>query len=251
MNNPAQFVTSLKSYDKDNIKDATLKKLKKFTQDERFVPEQIKAKSGAAMSVAMWVKAMDVYSDVLKVVTPLRAQLAEAEKEAAVATAALNKKRAELQAVRDKIENFNRNLRENQNILEALIKQKEDIEINIMPALQANKVVLMDRYYFSTAAYQGALGLDPEEIRTQNENFSPIPDRVLIFLTSPDICLDRIESSRDQKSAFEKLDYLQNVQNIFKSFSGPNISIINSIGSISEIHEKVLTEIENMFDSNF
>jgi dynein heavy chain len=113
MNNPAQFVTSLKSYDKDNIKDATLKKLKKFTQDERFVPEQIKAKSGAAMSVAMWVKAMDVYSDVLKVVTPLRAQLAEAEKEAAVATAALNKKRAELQAVRDKIENFNRNLREN------------------------------------------------------------------------------------------------------------------------------------------
>lgn len=129
--------------------------------------------------------------------------------------------------------------------------RKEDIEINIMPALQANKVVLMDRYYFSTAAYQGALGLDPEEIRTQNENFSPIPDRVLIFLTSPDICLDRIESSRDQKSAFEKLDYLQNVQNIFKSFSGPNISIINSIGSISEIHEKVLTEIENMFDSNF
>jgi phage-related tail protein len=65
---------------------------------------------------------MDVYSEVLKIVTPLRIKLADAEKQAAVATAALNKKRAELQAVRDKIENFNRNLRENQNILEALIK---------------------------------------------------------------------------------------------------------------------------------
>ncbi|MBT3366067.1 MAG: dTMP kinase, partial [Nitrospina sp.] len=33
--------------------------------------------------------------------------------------------------------------------------RKEDIEINIMPALKENKVVIMDRYYFSTAAYQG------------------------------------------------------------------------------------------------
>ena len=125
--------------------------------------------------------------------------------------------------------------------------RKEDIELNIMPALQDNKVVLMDRYYFSTAAYQGALGLDPEQIRLENETFAPIPDRVLIFLTSPETCLERIESSRDQKSAFEKLDYLQNVQEIFKSFAGPNIRFIDSIGSVSEVHEKVLSSIEDLF----
>ena len=125
--------------------------------------------------------------------------------------------------------------------------RKEDIELNIMPALQDNKVVLMDRYYFSTAAYQGALGLDPEQIRLENETFAPIPDRVLIFLTSPETCLERIESSRDQKSAFEKLDYLQNVQEIFKSFSGPNIRFIDSVGSVSEVHEKVLSSIEDLF----
>ena len=125
--------------------------------------------------------------------------------------------------------------------------RKEDIELNIMPALQDNKVVLIDRYYFSTAAYQGALGLDPEQIRLENETFAPIPDRVLIFLTSPETCLKRIESSRDQKSAFEKLDYLQNVQEIFKSFSGPNIRFIDSVGSVSEVHEKVLSSIEDLF----
>jgi dTMP kinase len=125
--------------------------------------------------------------------------------------------------------------------------RKEDIELNIMPALQDNKVVLMDRYYFSTAAYQGALGLDPEQIRLENETFAPIPDRVLIFLTSPETCLERIESSRDQKSAFEKLDYLKNVQEIFKSFAGPNIRFIDSIGSVSEVHEKVLSSIEDLF----
>ena len=125
--------------------------------------------------------------------------------------------------------------------------RKEDIELNIMPALQDNKVVLMDRYYFSTAAYQGALGLDPEQIRLENETFAPIPDRVLIFLTSPETCLERIESSRDQKSAFEKLDYLRNVQEIFKSFAGPNIRFINSVGSVPEVHGKVLSAIEDLF----
>jgi len=125
--------------------------------------------------------------------------------------------------------------------------RKEDIELNIMPALQDNKVVLMDRYYFSTAAYQGALGLDPEQIRLENETFAPIPDRVLIFLTSPETCLERIESTRDQKSAFEKLDYLRNVQEIFKNFTGPNIRFIDSVGSVPEVHEKVLSAIEDLF----
>ena len=126
--------------------------------------------------------------------------------------------------------------------------RKEDIETNIMPALKKHKVVLMDRYYFSTAAYQGALGLEPDQIRLENEKFAPIPDRVLIFLASPEKCLERIESSRGQKSAFEKLDYLKNVQEIFKSFNGPNIRFIESVGSVSEVHEKVLMEIDDLFD---
>ena len=126
--------------------------------------------------------------------------------------------------------------------------RREDIERNILPALKENMVVLMDRYYFSTAAYQGALGLEPDQIRLENERFAPIPDRVLIFLASPEKCLERIESSRGQKSAFEKLDYLINVQEIFKSFNGPNIRFIESVGSVSEVHEKVLTEIDDLFD---
>ena len=129
--------------------------------------------------------------------------------------------------------------------------RRDDIERNILPALKENMVVLMDRYYFSTAAYQGALGLEPDQIRLENERFAPIPDRVLIFLASPEKCLERIESSRGQKSAFEKLDYLKNVQEIFKSFNGPNIRFIESVGLVSEVHEKVLTEIDDLFDFDF
>jgi len=129
--------------------------------------------------------------------------------------------------------------------------RRDDIERNILPALKENMVVLMDRYYFSTAAYQGALGLEPDQLRLEIERFAPIPDRVLIFLASPEKCLERIESSRGQKSAFEKLNYLINVQEIFKSFNGPNIRFIESVGSVSEVHEKVLTEIDDLFDFDF
>jgi len=96
MNNPANFVASLKNYDKDKIKEATLKKLKKFTNDPRFEPDNIARFSGAAKSVCMWVRAMDVYSETLKIINPLKAQLAISEGEAAAADKQLKEKQKEL-----------------------------------------------------------------------------------------------------------------------------------------------------------
>ena len=126
--------------------------------------------------------------------------------------------------------------------------RKEDVENNIQPALNAGKVVLMDRYYFSTAAYQGALGFNPEQITIDNEKFAPKPDRVLIFHNPPEKSIERIESSRDSKSAFEETDYLIDVQNIFKSFAGSKIRFISSEGTLKEVHKQVLIEVQDLFD---
>ncbi|MCX7017301.1 MAG: dTMP kinase, partial [Candidatus Sumerlaeota bacterium] len=54
--------------------------------------------------------------------------------------------------------------------------RREDVERNIRPALARGEIVVMDRYYFSTVAYQGARGLDPDELRAENEAFAPKPD---------------------------------------------------------------------------
>ena len=126
--------------------------------------------------------------------------------------------------------------------------RREDVEQNIEPALRAGKVVLMDRYYFSTAAYQGALGFDPQEIKAENEKFAPVPDRVLVFHNSPEKSLERIESSREGKSAFEKRDYLIEVQKVFKSFTGSNIRFISSDPSLEKVHEQVLCEVQDLFE---
>ena len=45
----------------------------------------------------------------------------------------------------------------------------------IKPALARGKIVITDRYYYSSVAYQGALGLDPDQILAENEALARCP----------------------------------------------------------------------------
>ena len=60
-------VHTLQEFDKDNISDATIKKLKKYIDDPSYTPEAVGRQSRAAMSLCMWTRAMDVYNRVAKV----------------------------------------------------------------------------------------------------------------------------------------------------------------------------------------
>ena len=122
--------------------------------------------------------------------------------------------------------------------------RKDDVENNIKPALDQNKVVLLDRYYFSTAAYQGALGLDPEKICRKNKIFAPVPDLALIFFSSPEECLKRIEKRRRAFSSFEQLEYLKKVQAIFDTFTGSGIKRIDSSQPKMAVHDHVVHEVK-------
>ena len=106
--------------------------------------------------------------------------------------------------------------------------RKEDVEQNIAPALEQGKIVLIDRYYYSTAAYQGALGFDPVKIIRDNEAFAPRPDLLFIVEVSLDESFRRIEQGRDSFSSFEKRDYLEKVRSIFDTFTGEHICRIDS-----------------------
>src|ERR1700760_2647970 len=54
--------------------------------------------------------------------------------------------------------------------------RKEHVPQLIKPAIAKGQIVIVDRYYFSTAAYQGARGRDPVELLRINEAFAPKPD---------------------------------------------------------------------------
>ena len=121
--------------------------------------------------------------------------------------------------------------------------RKEDVEQNIAPALKQGKIVLIDRYYYSTAAYQGALGFDPKKIIEDNEAFAPRPDLLFIIRGSLDESFRRIEQGRDSFSSFEKRDYLEKVQNIFGTFVGSHIRRINGDPPVEEVQQVLRQEV--------
>jgi dTMP kinase len=121
--------------------------------------------------------------------------------------------------------------------------RKEDVEQNIRPALEQGKIVLIDRYYYSTAAYQGALGFDPKKIIEDNEAFAPRPDLLFIIQGSLDESFRRIEQGRDCFSSFEKRDYLEKVRNIFDTFTGDHIRRVDGDPAIEEVQQVLRQEV--------
>lgn len=124
--------------------------------------------------------------------------------------------------------------------------RKENLKKNITPAMKENKVIVQDRYYFSTIAYQGALGIEPQQIRVMNEAFALKPDLVFYLEIKPGLGLKRIETGRKEKrDAFEKENYLSKVKEIFDSFNDSFIEKINGslpLGSIQKNINEITIE---------
>lgn len=100
-----------------------------------------------------------------------------------------------------------------------LADRREHVAALITPALNAGKVVIIDRYYPSTVAYQGARGVDREELLQLNA-FAPKPDVLLIMDIAPDVGLTRVRSRGDVADLFEKEDELARARQIFLQFAG-------------------------------
>lgn len=123
--------------------------------------------------------------------------------------------------------------------------RQQHVEDLIRPSLAAGKVVILDRYYFSTMAYQGARGFDPQEIRRTNEAFAPVPDLLIILDLDVDAAHQRIGHRGDSANEFEKKESLQKCREIFLTLGNePFARIIDSTGSLDEVAARVLSIIQ-------
>jgi dTMP kinase len=112
------------------------------------------------------------------------------------------------------------------------------------PALAAGRVVLSDRYFLSTVAYQGARGLDSERLLVESEAEFPIPDLVLLLEIDPGSGLRRVaERGGAPEPAFEERAFLERVAAIFRSLDRDYIAHIAADGEIAEVYERVLSEV--------
>jgi dynein heavy chain len=120
-----KFRESLKEYDKDNIPPAAMKKIRdKFITNPEFDPIAIKNVCSAFEGLIKWVRALDVYDRVIKIVGPKKMRLAEAEAELQRQLDRLREKRAQLQEILDKLQAL-------KDEYERMIKQKRDLEHQI------------------------------------------------------------------------------------------------------------------------
>ena len=115
------LIESLKTYDKDSMKDKLVKKVRKYTDMEEFTPEAVAKVSQAAQSLAMWVIAMVTYHTVVKKIAPMRAALKEASDRLAVVRRELQRKQDILAEVQARLEQLQRDY-------DASIKKKEDLQ---------------------------------------------------------------------------------------------------------------------------
>jgi dynein heavy chain len=100
---PKGFLRQLIEYDKDNIQDALVQKVKPIMTVDQLSEKAIASASKALVPVRIWVQAMITYSEVLKIVNPKRAIAAEMSAKLDVVMKNLNEKRAKVKEIDDKL----------------------------------------------------------------------------------------------------------------------------------------------------
>lgn len=136
--------------------------------------------------------------------------------------------------------------------LELFIKDRQQhVEELIIPTIERGGIVILDRYYFSTMAYQGARGINPEDIRARNEAFAPAPDILLILDLPVDVALKRIGVRDGQANEFEKRESLQFCRDLFLSLKDePYAHVIDTNATVDQVHAEVLARVTSSMEKS-
>jgi dTMP kinase len=122
--------------------------------------------------------------------------------------------------------------------------RREHVEGEIRPALAAGGVVVTDRYFLSSVAYQGARGLDPERILRDMEREFPAPDLALVLVVEAELGLERVRSRGGRlEAAFEREAFLERVADIFAEIDRPYVERLPAAAGADAVHAAVLEAV--------
>lgn len=102
-------------------------------------------------------------------------------------------------------------------VVEALlfaVDRVDHVEKGIKPALTEGKIVVSDRYVYSSLAYQGAAGLDLKWIEEINR-LALTPDLAIFIDVPPEVVVRRM---RRKRSVMEKLKTQRRVREVYMKF---------------------------------
>ena len=151
-----------------------------------------------------------------------------------------------------KILAFDKYPKENaEKLLELFIRDRQEhVNDSIIPFLKKSNgdvnIVLCDRYYYSTIAFQAVQGLDMKMLIEKNKKFLK-PDIAFIMDLKPKIALERIKKRKKEK--FENIDFMRNLRDKFLQLPKilkDNIKIIDASKGIHEVFEDIKKEVDKM-----
>ena len=129
-----------------------------------------------------------------------------------------------------------------------ILDRIEDVEKNILPKLNSGISVIMDRYYYSNVAYQGALGIDPDEILRKNQEIAPKPDLTILLDLSPEKALERLRR-RKGLTPYEDINYLERVRRIYLNIKSDEIRVVNAEEPLNVVKEECYNLILDLLAS--
>ncbi|MBE7410841.1 MAG: dTMP kinase [Leptospiraceae bacterium] len=155
-----------------------------------------------------------------------------------------------------KIRNFLKgeiDLSPEQEIQSFLDDREVSVSKIISPNLEKNINVILDRYYYSTAAYQSSKDYPAKKVLERNlEKKFPIPDLVLFLDISPEESLKRIEKRLnlgEKKERFETIQQLTIIRQSYKEVLPPSVVIIDATKSLEEVENLCLEKILSLLQS--
>ncbi len=126
------------------------------------------------------------------------------------------------------------------------------VATKIRPALAAGKVVLSDRYFDSSVAYQGAAReLDVEEVKQISlwAIDHLIPNLTVLLDLPADQAIARRSSKGTQPDRLEseQLEFFERARNEYLSMAiEPRFLVIDATDSVEQIHQQVLGRVKTL-----
>ncbi len=123
-----------------------------------------------------------------------------------------------------------------------LTDRKHDVEKHILPALIEKKIVIMDRYFLSTAAYQSD-STSWQEILDVNRDIAPEPDITFIINWPANTAMNLIEGRDKGRTAFENEHLLLSIRERYLEIAREDIGnyvIVDRIADEEDICDEIL-----------
>jgi len=128
-------------------------------------------------------------------------------------------------------------------VVEALlfaVDRVDHVESKIEPALESGKIVVSDRYVYSSLAYQGAAGLDVGWIEQINRMALP-PDLAIYIDVPPEVVVKRM---RRRRSVMETLKNQRRVREIYTQLVREgHLVLIDGNRPASEVTQNILAVV--------